>query len=249
MNRPFFLIKNLKVNSQKQEARLYMDNITVGNIIRELDKMFYHINDVYYKGGLIKPVIVVNSNGKERHTMGWCTLNAVWSNLESQEKYYEINVCSEFLYRDIKDIYATLMHECVHLYHVQNNIKDTSRGYTYHNKTFKSEAERIGLTVTHSERYGWAITAAKPEAITMLESLDIDKSVFKLTRGSKLDIDAGKNGGDSADGGGGSDESKKKQSYRKYVCPECGLIARTTKDATLICGECDMNMFLSDVKG
>ena len=29
-----------------------------------------------------------------------------------------------------------------------------------------------------------------------------------------------------------------KPHYRRYVCPVCGMIARTTKDAHLICGDC-----------
>ena len=36
--------------------------------------------------------------------------------------------------------------------------------------------------------------------------------------------------------------TKPKGSYRKHVCLSCGLIARTTKDANIVCGDCGVEM-------
>ena len=41
----------------------------------------------------------------------------------------------------------------------ENGVQDCSRGNTYHNKRFKAAAEAHGLTVTHSDKYGWSHTA------------------------------------------------------------------------------------------
>ena len=38
------------------------------------------------------------------------------------------------------------------------NIQDTSRGGTYHNKNFAKQAQKRGLIVTRSEKYGYAHT-------------------------------------------------------------------------------------------
>ncbi len=40
----------------------------------------------------------------------------------------------------------------------------------------------------------------------------------------------------------GDKQKPAKGSYRKYKCPVCGLIARTTKDAILKCGACEVEM-------
>ena len=45
-------------------------------------------------------------------------------------------------------------------------------------------------------------------------------------------------GGNAAASGGASTTGTTKGHYRRYVCPKCGMIARTTKDAHLICGDC-----------
>jgi predicted RNA-binding Zn-ribbon protein involved in translation (DUF1610 family) len=39
---------------------------------------------------------------------------------------------------------------------------------------------------------------------------------------------------------------KKKGNSRKYICPHCGNIARTTKDMKLICGDCMKLMEIED---
>ena len=51
-----------------------------------------------------------------------------------------------------------MLHEMVHLYNIQRDIQDYSRGGTYHNKKFKTEAEKHMLRIEKDGRYGWTIT-------------------------------------------------------------------------------------------
>ena len=55
---------------------------------------------------------------------------------------HEINIGAGTLARPIEDVAATLLHEMVHYYNYENGIQDCSRGNTYHNRRFKTAAER-----------------------------------------------------------------------------------------------------------
>jgi hypothetical protein len=114
-----------------------------------------------------------------------------------------------------------------------------SRGGSYHNKEFKKTAEARGLNISRSEKYGWSTTEPSDSLIDWILVNDLtdipmnrnEFSAFVLTGG-----DSGKGKDDTA--------PPRKSSYRKYECPTCGLIARTTKDATLVCGDCEVDMEL-----
>lgn len=104
---------------------------------KELQRLFDLFNTRYYNGELKHPVITIQSNGgrgQQRLALGWCTCNKVWLDHSNNNYYYEITICSEYLYRSVEEICTTLLHEMVHLYCNENGIKDTSRGNTYHNK-------------------------------------------------------------------------------------------------------------------
>lgn len=210
----------------------------IEKINSELNRLFDIFNKHYYNNEISKPVIVAQTNGKDRSTMGWCTCNKVWKDNEINEYYYEITICSEYLYRDVEGICSTLLHEMVHLYCNEKGIKDTSRGNTYHNKRFKEVAEKHGLIIDYNKRIGWSVTNLTEEAKGFIAS-NAKKDVFKLTRGRHRstgisdflfpDIDEGE-----------EETAKSKQSMRKYLCPECGTIIRATKDVNVKCADCDM---------
>ena len=61
--------------------------------------------------------------------------------------------------------WATILHEMVHLYNIQHDIQDCSRGGTYHNKKFKAEAEKHMLRIEKDKRYGWTITHPTKELL------------------------------------------------------------------------------------
>jgi predicted SprT family Zn-dependent metalloprotease len=209
---------------------------TLGKTIFELQRIFKLLNDLYYCGELIAPVITVQAQGK-RSAYGWCTLQKIWrkgSNKDIPEEsperdsYYEINFCAEYLERSNEDIAETMLHEMAHLYNVQNNIKDNSRSGTYHNDKFKATAEAHGLNVQKIEKYGWAFTRLTDSAREQIGKLQINRQAFKMTRQA----------------GTGKKKGKAKSSSRKYVCPCCGTSVRATKEVFILCGDCQETMII-----
>ena len=51
-----------------------------------------------------------------------------------------------------------------HLWNLQNEVQDTARGGTYHNKKFKQIAEEHGLIIEQHPKYGWTLTTLNDEA-------------------------------------------------------------------------------------
>lgn len=46
---------------------------------------------------------------------------------------------------------------------MENDIKDTSRGYVYHNKRFYAEAIKRGIELTYDKTIGWSCTEPSKE--------------------------------------------------------------------------------------
>lgn len=205
----------------------------------ELDKLFNVFNTKYFHDDVKKPIIAVQTNGKNSRVMGWCTTNKCWSDKEKNENYYEITICAEYLFRGIEEICSTLLHEMVHLYNLQHDIKDTSRGNVYHNKKFKESAEKCGLSISYNNSIGWSVTELNNDGRKFVKSLDIDENAFTLSRQLNC-FDAGSGNGSGSDGSTSTPPATKPtQSSRKYVCPVCGTIVRATKEVNIVCGDCD----------
>jgi len=150
--------------------------------VSTLDYMFDEFNKKFFSSSLEKPMIIIQTAGKgKRLPAGWFTLQKVWNKGE-EEHYHEINISAEYLHRSIEETASTLIHEMVHLYNFVAEIKDTSNNFVYHNKKYKTEAEKHGLIVEHMEIYGWASTSLNFEAVEFLKTLNIDDSVFKCFR-------------------------------------------------------------------
>lgn len=193
-----------------------MNNATIRPVIQKLEEVFSIFNHRLYNGELEQPVITVAPDTTSG-AYGWFTTWRAWE--DGNSGYYEINICAESLTRPFKDIVGTLLHEMAHLYAQMNDIKDTSRGGTYHNKRFKQIAEAHGLLIGNTEKYGWTDTSLSPETESFVEEMNF--TGFAISR-----VIVGKT------------ENKKKTVSIKYVCPNCGQSLRSTKELNLICGEC-----------
>ncbi|MFA9375562.1 MAG: SprT-like domain-containing protein [Lachnotalea sp.] len=203
-----------------------MNEQSLKPVIEKLEKLFSSFNTKFYNGELEKPIITVSPDST-KGAYGWCTSWKAWKKSEAKdnEGYYEINMCAEHLSRPFKETCSTLLHEMVHLYNLQNNIQDTSRGGTYHNKKFKEIAEQHGLIIEQHPKYGWTLTKLNEEAEQFIE--DMKEQNFQLYRDSAAKLKAKKS---------------EKQSSRKYVCPCCGIIIRATKEVRVECMTCGMEM-------
>ena len=82
----------------------------------------------------------------------------------------------------------------VHLQNFQDNVQDTSRSGSYHNRKFKETAEAHGLTVEKGEKYGWHKTTLNPQAEAFVKSLG--KSGFCLVRPRTNPLKGSRKGGD-----------------------------------------------------
>ena len=207
---------------------------TIQTVIATLEKLFTTFNEHFYEGKLEKPIITVSPD-VTGGSYGWCSINRLWKQ-EGTDGFREINLCAEHLARPFKATCATLLHEMVHLWNLQNNVKDTSRGCSYHNKKFKSEAELRGLFVEHDTKYGWTVTTLSSETDEWINTAFSDTTKFDLHR-LKLGYNAEQEDDDSEE-----EKPKKKSTSKKYVCPSCHNSVRATKEVNISCDDCEVKM-------
>jgi predicted metallopeptidase len=191
--------------------------------ISELHRVFRHLNNELFEGKLITPAIVIESKGK-RSAYGWCSVEKIWQDEKGENGTYELGIASEYLNRPYIEVMTTLLHEMLHVHAAMNGIKDTSRGYTYHNKKFLQVANTHGMEYTHEkphEKIGYSQVTLTAATKAIIENLEIEAEAFKVAR---IDF-------------AGSKE-KKKSNNRKYECCNCGQSVRATKEVSIVCGEC-----------
>lgn len=104
-----------------------------------LENSFDAYNKKYWKGKLRKPTFEIC---RTRTLLGQFSYR-----LDPYRPVWKIRI-SNVYDRSEKDYANTLLHEMIHLYIRQNNIKDTSK---HHGQRFYDEANRIN-------RYGWNIS-------------------------------------------------------------------------------------------
>lgn len=199
-------------------------------MIDELHNIFDKINKDIFDNELQKPVILIQQNKKKKDlALGWITVKEVWLNQDESDKRKELTIASEYLLRPIEEIAETMMHEMVHLYNSQNDIKDCSRGGSYHNKRFKEQAEAFGLTVEKSDKYGYAHTKLSDWLLEKIKGYNFNQSVFNAARMMPS---------------AGSKKQTKKS--KKFICPRCGQSFRSTKELDIVCGKCNENFEIED---
>lgn len=187
--------------------------------------LFDYCNTTLFHGELDKPVITVQQDAKNK-TYGWFSVKKVWHERgENAEDAHELNMTAQELNRPIAEIAATLIHEMCHLYASANNIQDTSRSCTYHNKMFKKIAEKHGLNVECVKTFGWSKTSLTDDTKALIEDFVKEYPDELIYRSPVV-----------------KGQSVKTSSTRKYVCPCCGMSVRATKEVNIMCADCDMFM-------
>ena len=123
--------------------------------VQYLQKIYNLINEEYFEGQLEEVAVTLQESTR---SYGHVSVNNVW--LASDDKSMkELNVSANYLTRDITEVVTTLIHECSHIYNMENGIKDTSNGFIYHNKRFKKTAEEMGkIKNDRHEKNGWTIS-------------------------------------------------------------------------------------------
>ena len=194
-----------------------------------LEKIFRAVNAKYFGGQLEEPIITIQITPK---AYGHVTVAKSWQRGESTR--HELNIGAGTLDRPIENVVATLVHECVHLWNLQNGVQDCSRGGQYHNKKFKALAEKCDLKISYDPRIGWSITEPT-EALCefILEQGWTDNRIeWSYTpRGTGAGNATGKPAGSSPN-----------SHSIKYMCPCCKNSVRATKVVNIKCADCDMTM-------
>lgn len=199
---------------------------TIQEATAELHRIYDLFNKHFFEGKLPTVAITIQSAGKKPF-LGWCSVEKIWKG--DGVEYYELNMSGEYLDRPYMEILQTLLHEMLHVYANVNEIKDTSRGFRYHNKRFKANAEQFGMVYPHAKpdpKIGYSAVELTEETKKLIEEkFKVNEKAFAIARVRTV---AGSGAG--------------KKSF-KLECPSCGMILRATKSGfKVICRDCEIEL-------
>lgn len=81
-----------------------------------IEKMFRVLNDHYFDGEVEEPIITIQSTPR---AYGHVTVAKSWHRADGEQRH-ELNVGAGTLDRDITNVVATILHEMVHLFNLQD---------------------------------------------------------------------------------------------------------------------------------
>ena len=201
-----------------------------------MEKIFRALNSRYFDSQLEEPVITIQSTPR---AYGHVTVAKAWARADG-ERRHELNIGAGTLARPIEEVAATLLHEMVHYFNYKNGVQDCSRGNTYHNKKFKAAAEAHGLTVTHSDKYGWSHTAPGEALLDFILENGLTDILINRNEYGGFQVT-----GTGTHSGTGTTPPRRPSSTRKYICPCCGNSVRATKTVNIACLDCDVQMVVA----
>lgn len=196
------------------------------------------LNEIYFNNELLPIAITIMSSPR---TNAHFTVGRVWR--AENERLHEINISAEHLDRPIENVVGSLLHEMVHWYCHLNGLQDTSQNGRYHNKVFKTEAEKRGLRISYAKYIGYSVTEPTEELVEVIRSHNIEKPM-DINRDGVRGVFVGIGGDDNSSNGTGATGvdtgtvQKPKSSTRKYMCPKCGNNFRATKNLNVLCLDC-----------
>ena len=198
-----------------------------------LNKIFDLLNEEFFENELSRPTITIQSTPR---AYGHFSLREdTW--VSKLGGTHEINIGAGTLSRPIEEVVSTLLHEMVHYYNYERGVQDCSRGNTYHNRKFREEAERRGLNVEHSDKYGWSHTSPSDLLLDFVLENDLSDILINRNEFSGFQM-----GGTGTHSGTPITPTAKKSSSRKYNCPCCGTSIRATKKVNIGCLDCGVPM-------
>lgn len=206
--------------------------------VNYLHKIYVHINEDFFNNSLGDVSLTIQES---RGAYGHVTCSQSW--ISSRGDTRELNISANYLNRDIVEVVATLIHECSHIYNLNNGIRDCSNNNVYHNKKFKKTAEELGkLRIEQVPVYGW--TDTYPTEATVDFCIKYGLEDIDLNRGGVYSFGNG-NLGTSGKSGTSGVAPKKPSSTRKYICPVCGSSFRATRNLNVLCMDCNVQYELA----
>ncbi len=204
---------------------------TMSRLTGQLEKCFRLLNERFFQNALDAPIITVSPTS---HAYGHYTPFDAW--VSNEEGKREINIASATLDRPLEEIVATLLHELCHMYDdTVLHVLDSKDGY-YHNEWFYRTAVTHGLNCERVPRYGYARTTPSDELLQFL--LDHDE-IREIELCRAKDCAAPRSGGGKGTSGNKPTvPGAAKSNSRRWVCPACHAIVRSTRTVNIICGDC-----------
>jgi len=193
-----------------------------------LEKMINAINADFFDGELPMPIVTVQSRPG---TYGHCSVSKIWK--RKDDEAFELNIAAEVLDAPIEEIIDTIIHELCHIYCRLHDIRETSRGGSYHNGRFRKVAEAHGLTCVYDPKYGWNTT---PGDNLIEYALQKDWSEILISRATMPRFLPPT--GAAGSNGNGTNGGKRTSSTRKLICRRCGQSVRATRKVNILCGDC-----------
>lgn len=201
-----------------------------------LNKIFDLLNAEFFNNELVRPTITVQSTPR---AYGHFSLrDDTWISVTGSS--HEINIGAGTLARPIELVCTTLCHEMVHYFNYYHNIKDTSRGNTYHNKAFRDACLFRGMLVERSNKYGWSHTSPGEPMLDFVLKNELTDILINRNEFYGFQIT-----GTGAHSGTDTTPPTKTSNSRKYQCPCCKNSVRATKVVNIVCGDCGLKMELA----
>ena len=201
-----------------------------------LNKVFDLLNEEFFENTLSRPTITIQSTPR---AYGHFSLREdTW--VSKLGGTHEINIGAGTLARPIEEVAATLLHEMVHYYNFENGVQDCSRGNTYHNRRFKASTEAHGLTVEHTDKYGWSRTSPSDALLDFILKNELTDILINRNEYNGAHVY-----GTGARRVTETTSPPKPNSTRKYICPCCGNSVRATKAVNIACLDCNVPMVLA----
>lgn len=210
------------------------DTVKTSRTAGYLEKIFRALNAKYFDNELEEPIITIQSTPK---AYAHVTIAKAWQRGDTTRR--ELNIGAGTLDRSIFEVVASELHECVHIYNMQNGIQDCSRGGAYHNKKFKEAAEARDLKISYDPRIGWSITEPTEALCEFVVSQGWDD--INMNRIESSYTPRGKGAGNATGKPTGGNSNPNSHSI-KYVCPCCGNSVRATKAVHIMCMDCNEPM-------
>ncbi|AGR41219.1 SprT-like domain-containing protein [Spiroplasma taiwanense] len=197
----------------------------IDDLILELHSIHNQLNKILFDNSLqpIK-INIETSIRKNRLTLGHFSTSKDWS-----DKRNQITIWTLALNGDYLKIIGVLLHEMIHQFNFENNLKDTENNQR-HNKNFRNTAINIAKLKIKSRdvRLGFAYTELSEELIWLINNrIDFNINVFKKL----IHKDAIEH------------TPKGYNKSKKYICKGCNTIINNTreKELNIKCLDCNLN--------
>lgn len=151
-------------------------------LTKNLQLIYDALNNKYFEGKLPEAILTMQTPTKaasRRNYDSWL-YPFKWED-DKGIQYHEINLDPQYFIKPMVEIAAMLQHKMIHLYCLENGIKDTSRNFRYHNEKFRYEAENRGLICTKTEDMGWDQTDYSEEFELFIGQISV-YDVFNVRR-------------------------------------------------------------------